>query len=201
MTNPIGAGADGVDDDAGALRHFQRLAAGMAAQLSSPSLITTSTRRTSGAAPGGCGAGACSELLRSLVDGVVERRAAAGALLQDDVAQPVHVAGEILDHLGLVVHGHQEGLILVAPDDVEKKIDGRLLLELQSLANAVGGIQQQADAQRQIGLPAEEAISCGTLSSKTLKSSLLKSVTILFRLSKTLNSTSTRLTFCRMEAL
>ena len=118
--------------------------------VSSPSLMTTRTRRTSllvlvsGAV--------LEEIGARLIDGVVESRGAAGALPLDDVAQQVQVAGEILDDLGLVVDGHQEGLVLAPANHIEQKIDGRLLLELQALANAIGSVEQQADAQGQVGL-------------------------------------------------
>ena len=114
-------------------------------------------------------AAAAGKLLGGLVDGVVKRGAAAGALLLDDVAQRVEVAGKVLDHLRIVVHGHQKGLVLIPADHVEEKIDGRFLFELQTLANAIGSVQQQAHAQRQVGLAAEKANILRAPSSKTLK--------------------------------
>ena len=41
-------------------------------------------------------------------------------------------------------------------DHVVEKIDGGVFFEVQALANAVGRVEQQTDAKRQIGLAAEE---------------------------------------------
>ena len=97
------------------------------------------------------------QLLAALIDRVVKRRAAAGALLRYDVPEVVEIARECLNHFRLIVDGHQKGLVLVPPDHVIEEIDGRLLLELQPVADAVGGIQQQPHSQRQVGLPVEKA--------------------------------------------
>src|SRR5207245_11616983 len=67
------------------------------------------------------------------------------------------VAGEGLNDLRLVVEGDDESVIFFAPQHAEKKIDRSILLELEPVANAVGSVHQDADAQRQIRLLAEEA--------------------------------------------
>src|SRR2546429_426385 len=89
------------------------------------------------------------------IDRVVNSGAAARARLGDLVTQCSGVAGEALDDLRLVVEGHRKSLIFIAAKHAEQKIDGSVLLELDAVANAVGSVQQHADAQRQIGLPAE----------------------------------------------
>ena len=83
--DPFGAGADGVDDDAGALGHVQGFARERRLRVSSPSLMTTRTRRRSILAPP-AGSGRLAHFLGCSVDGVVERGAAAGTLAQDGVA-------------------------------------------------------------------------------------------------------------------
>src|SRR5712692_227357 len=88
---------------------------------------------------------------------VVDRGAAARARLDDLVAQRSRVAGEALKDLRLIVEGHHKSFILVAAEHAEQKIDRSVLLELDAVADAVGSIQQHADAQRQIGLLAEIA--------------------------------------------
>src|SRR5690242_14396673 len=90
-----------------------------------------------------------------IVNRVVDRRAAASARLGDLVAQSARIPGEGLDDLRLVVEGHYKGFIFVAAQDAEKKVDGSVLLKLDAVANAVGGVQEHADAQGQVGLLAE----------------------------------------------
>src|SRR6195256_6367437 len=112
--------------------------------LSSPSDMTTSTRRTSGFGPGGRGDLFSNSWL-----------AASGALFQDRVAEFAGIPAEILDDLGTIVEGHQKRLIFSPPESVEQKIDRRILLELQAIPNAVRSVQHHADAERQIGRLAE----------------------------------------------
>ena len=90
-----------------------------------------------------------------LVNRVVNRRAAARARLGDLVAQCSRIAGEGLHDLRLVVESHHKCFIFIAAQHAEQKIDRSVLLELDAVADAIGGIQQHADAQRQIGLLAE----------------------------------------------
>src|SRR5205807_10126307 len=89
------------------------------------------------------------------INRVVNRRATASARFGDLVAQGSRVAGEWLDDLRLVVESHHKRFILAAAQHTEKKIDRSVLLELDAVADAGGGIQQHADAQRQSGLLAE----------------------------------------------
>src|SRR5260221_11078386 len=92
-----------------------------------------------------------------LVDGVVNGGAAAGASAQDLVAQFAGVWGEALNDLRLVVERHHEGLVLAAAQDAKEKIVCGVLFKFDAVANAVGSIQQHANAQWQVGLPAEGA--------------------------------------------
>ena len=91
------------------------------------------------------------------VDGVVNGGAAACARLENFVAQGSGIAGEFLDHLRLVVKGHDEGFVFVMAQDAEEEIGGGVLFEFQAVANAVGSVEQHSYAQRKIGLPAEIA--------------------------------------------
>ena len=95
------------------------------------------------------------ELLRDLENCIVNGRAA-GALVEDGGAQQIEIAGESLLHLGVRVEGHQKGHVLAGAEDVIEEIEGRLLLELEPRVDAVGGIEQETDAERQIGFAAEE---------------------------------------------
>ena len=96
-------------------------------------------------------------MLASLVDRIIKRRPASGALLQDDLAQRVEVTRKSLNHFWLIVHGHEERLILITPDHVIEEIDRRLLLKLKPVADAIRSIEQQAYPQRHVRLPVEEA--------------------------------------------
>jgi len=57
-------------------------------------------------------------------------------------------------------------LRLCCGEDSEEKIDGGVLLELDAVADAVGSVQQDADAEGEIGLFAEITDFLGSLSSK-----------------------------------
>ena len=43
------------------------------------------------------------------------------------------------------------------PDDLVQELDGRFLLELEAVAHRVAGVDEQSDAQRQVGFLAERA--------------------------------------------
>src|ERR1700730_9467761 len=97
-----------------------------------------------------------AELLGTgIVNGVVDGGAAAGAGLDDFVAQASGIIGERLDESGLIVEGHDESLILIVADHAEQEGGGGVLLEFKAVADAVGSVHEQADAEREIGLAAE----------------------------------------------
>jgi len=58
--------------------------------------------------------------------------------------------------LGLYIKSHNKGRILPGAQCFLEEIDGRFLFEMQTLADAVARVNQHADAQRQVGFPAEE---------------------------------------------
>src|ERR1700704_451208 len=108
--------------------------------LSSPSDMTTSTRRTSGFGPGGRG------------DLFSNSWLAAYTASYSAVPPPARCFK--------IVSRRSPGsplkpLIFSPPQSVEQKIDRRILLELQAVPNAVRGVQHHADAERQIGRLAE----------------------------------------------
>jgi len=59
-------------------------------------------------------------------------------------------------------------LIFAAAKDGIEKIDGGVLLKFEAVANAVGSVEQQADAQRNVRLAAEVLDGLRTLSSVSL---------------------------------
>src|SRR5216683_6263965 len=94
-------------------------------------------------------------MIAGRVNRVVQGRAAAGSLLQDGVAKVAAVSREVLDNLRAVIESHQKRLVLPAAQSVKYEIDGGVLLEFQSLPNAVRCVQHHADAQGKIGRLAE----------------------------------------------
>ena len=62
----------------------------------------------------------------------------------------------ILQKLGLHIKSHNEGRILPWAQCFLEEIDGRFLFEVQAFADTVARVNQHADAQGQVGFPAEE---------------------------------------------
>src|SRR5258707_2616954 len=140
--DPLGAGADGVNDDVGALRHFNGFAAGVIGKIviaiadqdhysaNNIRLIAGRPRRI-------------AQLLRaSFVDGVIDCGASAGASLVDFIAKQGAVSRKALNDLRLVVKGHCERLVFSTAQNAVEKIDGGLLLEFQTVPDAVGSVQK-----------------------------------------------------------
>ena len=90
-------------------------------------------------------------LVAGLVEGVEQGRAAAGTKSADALVEEVDVVRETLLHIGLDVEAFDEGAV-VAVQDLQEELDGRVLLELEALADGAGGIEHDADTQGQIGL-------------------------------------------------
>src|SRR5258708_15977661 len=89
------------------------------------------------------------------VNRVVQGCASTGTLLQDGVAKVAAVSRKILDDLRAVIECHQKRLVLPAAQSIKNEIDGCVLLEFQSLPNAVRCVQHHADAKRKVGRLAE----------------------------------------------
>src|ERR1700744_187772 len=155
--NPLGAGADRVNDDAVALRHFDGFGAGVRGEIvvaiadddhdaaDDVRLVASRARRM-------------AELFFARIENrVVDSGAAAGARLDDFIAETAGVVGESLEDGGLVVEGHDERLIFVAAQDGEEERGWGVLFEFEAVADAVGSVEQEADGEREIGLFAEIA--------------------------------------------
>ena len=65
------------------------------------------------------------------------------------------VVGKVLGDLGSQVKADDKGLVVLPPDRLFQKLDGRFLLELEATAHRFAGVDQQADLQGQIRLAAE----------------------------------------------
>jgi hypothetical protein len=88
------------------------------------------------------------------VEGIEERCAAAGAELADALIEKGDVIGETLSQVGLDVKAFDEGAV-AAMQYLTQVRNGRLLLELEALADGAGGVQHDTDAEREIGLLGE----------------------------------------------
>ena len=89
------------------------------------------------------------------VDGVKQRRAAAGAQPVDAGLQAVDVVGPVLGHGGRHVEAHHEGAVALGLENLQQKLGGRLLLKLEARANRGAGVDDDAHAQGQIDLLVE----------------------------------------------
>ena len=94
----------------------------------------------------------CAGFVNCVIDG----GAASSARLDDLIAQHAGVTSESLNDLRLIVEGHRESLVLATAQDGVEKIHGGVLLKLDAVANAVGSVHQQADAEGDVRLAAEE---------------------------------------------
>ena len=142
---------NGVDDDLGALRHLDRLFARHPALI-----VLTVTQQNDGAAGSDHAVVFLHQLVTtSEINGIVHCRAAARAQHAYAVGELFRAVGEVLGHLGRGVESNHEGLIVLWPDNLVQELDRSFLLELEAVAHRVAGINEQADAERQIGLPAE----------------------------------------------
>ena len=93
--------------------------------------------------------------LASFIDRVVNGGAAAGACADNLIAKGTCIAGEGLNDLRFIVEGHDEGFVPAVAQNAEEEIRRGVLLELDAVADAVGGVDEHADAERQVGLFAE----------------------------------------------
>ena len=66
-------------------------------------------------------------------------------------AELVRAVGEVLQQIDVHVEGEQEGLVLL-PQHLLKKLAAGLLLERQHALLAAGGVEQNAEGERQVGL-------------------------------------------------
>ena len=97
------------------------------------------------------------------VERVVHRRAPARPQHAHAGRKILRAIGEILRNFRGGVETDHERLVIVRANDRVQKFDGRILLELESVAHRVTRVHQQTHLQRQIGLAAEAAQFRGLL--------------------------------------
>src|ERR1700722_12403796 len=152
---PVGIGADAIDDGFGANGGVDRFAQGVVAEV--VVAVADDYQDATEFGIGAFGNRGVDHFGGGEKNGVVEGGASAGALLADGVGQLRQVSGVILNHFRFVIEGHDEGLVLVTAQDVLEKVEGRIFFEIEAGADAVGGIEQDADTQRKVGFAAEIA--------------------------------------------
>jgi len=143
-------GRNGVDDDLGALRHFDGLGAGEFALI-----VFAVADHDDGLARGMVGTVFEELIFAGAVNGVVERGAPAILQFVDAGGKQLDVVGEILRHLALGVEADDEGFVEVGADRVLQKADGGVLLEIETAVNRAADVDEQAEMQREIGFAAE----------------------------------------------
>jgi hypothetical protein len=103
------------------------------------------------------------------VDGVVERRAAARAQAADGRLQLLGIVDEVRHQLGRSIEAHHHGFVVAEADHAVDERIGRFLLELETLPDAVAGIDQDAEAQGKVGFGRELRDGLGALVFEHLK--------------------------------
>ncbi len=142
-------GADGVDEGLSALAHFDSVG-----RLGTTVVIVAIGNKDQDAAEGTFFSKGKHLVSAGLVEGIEERCSATGAQLADALIEKGDVVGEALSQVGLDVKALYEGEI-AAMQYLMQELDGRVLLELEALADGTGGVQHDADAEREISLLGE----------------------------------------------
>ena len=148
-------GGDGVDDGVGALAFFDGVG------LEGAGVVVVAVGDEDEGTTDGEGIAEREHLIATgFVERVKERGTAAGTKLADALVEEVDVVGEALGEVGLDVEAFDEGAI-VEVEDLEEELDGGVLLKLEALADGAGGVEHDADAQRQIACEGEVADADG----------------------------------------
>ena len=84
------------------------------------------------------------------VQGVVEGGAATGAEATHGSGEFLRIVDQVGHELGRGVEAHDHGFVLARADHAGDEVDGGLLLEAEAVADAVAGIDQDGNAERQI---------------------------------------------------
>ena len=96
------------------------------------------------------------EFLGGPIDSIVQSGSPSGALPADRSGQQAEIAGVILDNFGFVIEGHQKSHVFVPADYTVEEINRGVLFEREAGPDAIGGVEQHPDAQRQVGFAPKE---------------------------------------------
>ena len=143
-------GADGVDNHFGSLCHLDGLLAGYAA------LIVLAVREQNDGPPGRPLALRLGQFgLRGFVNRVKQRRSTARTQHANAVRQAARVIREVLRYLRERIKAEHKRLVGDGTDNLAQKLNCRVLLEAEAVADGTAGIDQQTHPQGQVGLTAE----------------------------------------------
>ena len=92
-----------------------------------------------------------------VIERVVHRGAAAGTEHAHTLGQGLGTVGEVLRNFRSYIKAHYECPVVSGPDGLVQKLDRGLLLELETVADGVAGVNQKPDLHRQISLAAKTA--------------------------------------------
>src|SRR5258708_4844381 len=90
-----------------------------------------------------------------IVERIVHGRQIARLQLVNTGDKLVAVSGEVLCDFGLQVKTDDKGLIVLRPNRLAQKLDGRFLLELKAIPHRLAGIDQESDLHGKISLAVE----------------------------------------------
>src|SRR5277367_6829475 len=144
-----GVRADGVDDGLGALALLDGVV-----EIGVALVIVAVGDQDHGLADGLLPARGIEQLVTACaVNSVEERGSTAGAQRVDAGGEQVKIVAPVLLIVGHNIEAHDEAFVGPGLDDLKKKLDSRLLLELEARPDGGAGVDHDADAQGQIRLP------------------------------------------------
>src|SRR6266566_3113307 len=92
-----------------------------------------------------------------VIERIVHRGAAAGTEHAHTPGQGLGTVGEVLRNFRSYIKAHYECPVVSGPDGLVQKLDRGLLLELETVADGVAGVNQKPDLHRQISFAAKTA--------------------------------------------
>ena len=138
--------ADGIDDGVGALTHLDGVG------FLDAAVVVIAVGDKDDGATDSSGLLQREHLVATgLVEGIEERGAAAGPKFADSLVEKINVVCEVLGEIGLDVEAFNKGPV-VEVEDLEEKLDGGVLLELETLTDGARCVEHDADAEGKIGL-------------------------------------------------
>src|ERR1017187_8214256 len=143
-------GGDGEDHNVGFERHFEGLIAGVLAAI-----IFAVGDYHNHPAEVIAGLFPPQFVVAGDINGVVERGAAAGVEPADGGIQLIGVGSQLGNHFRVAVEAEHHGLVEVGAHGVFEKLAGGVLLKTKAFADAVAGIDEDAEAEGQVGFGSE----------------------------------------------
>ena len=143
-------GRNGIDQNFGPLRHFNRLSASVFALI-----VFSIAEDDDRLANRMIGMVAQQLLLAGLVDRIVQRRAAAVIQVLHTRCKQRHLVGEILGQMALFVKADHECPIVARTDDVLQESGRRVFFKTKASLHRPANVHEQSQFNRQVGFAAE----------------------------------------------